>query len=50
MQCEEADDWSSVGAGLLSLAKLVTCGGGWNINYALFQHLSRPKQVGNQHN
>lgn len=41
MQCEEANDWLSVSAGLLSLAKLVTFGGGWNINYATFQHLNK---------
>jgi hypothetical protein len=41
MQCEETADWLHVGAGLLSLAKLVTLLGKCNINYATFQHLKR---------
>jgi hypothetical protein len=45
MQCEEVGDWSSVRAGLLSLAKLVTVRGGWNINYAPFRHLNRQEII-----
>jgi hypothetical protein len=41
MQCEEAGDWLSVGAGLLSLAKLMPVRSRWNINYASFQYQNR---------